>query len=473
VDRMNETEAIMWAVEAEPMFRSDFANLVILDGQPDEARIRSKVQRAIAAIPRMRERVVDAPFDLAPPMWIEDPEFDADYHLRKVAVPAPGDRRALLDLVGTLIATPLDRSRPLWEFTLIEGLADGTTALLQQVHHTITDGVGGLKLSVELLDLTPDPPASELAHAGEHVDASLNTHESAHEFAHEYVAPLPSALANVWSTGNWFVTEAQRGLGALARGLVARVHHPQQIPHDVRIAAQLAASLQRQVFITDTARSPLMKQRSLARYIDIASFPIDDAKSVSRKLGGTLNDFFVTAVAGALGTYYADMGIDVDELRMSMPISTRGSRVSSTENAFAPARVLVPTRHDCRTRFLDIHDRLQGVRQELAVEAAGSLAGLFAALPDVAIVAIMRQQANTIDFATSNLRGSPIPLYAGGCKIVGSYPIGPRSGCAVNATLLSYEDQCMIGFNIDPYIVTHPEHFMECFRTEVAALYAL
>ncbi len=92
------------------------------------------------------------PLRIAPPEWRTDPTIDLDYHLRRVALPEPGSMRDLLDVAATLTATPLDRSRPLWEFTLLEGLADGRSALLQRVHHTVTDGVGGLKLSLSLVD---------------------------------------------------------------------------------------------------------------------------------------------------------------------------------------------------------------------------------------------------------------------------------------------------------------------------------
>src|ERR671919_260803 len=91
-------------------------------------------------------------------MWTVENDLDLDYHVRTVGVPAPGGLRQLLDLAGTVAAAPLDRSRPLWEFTVVEGLEGGRAALLQKVHHTITDGVGGVRLSMSLLDLEPDPP---------------------------------------------------------------------------------------------------------------------------------------------------------------------------------------------------------------------------------------------------------------------------------------------------------------------------
>ena len=154
--RMSDAEAIMWAVEKDPALRSDFTNISILERAPDAARVRAKVEQAIVAIPRLGDRVVASPFRLATPEWVPDHDLDLDYHLRTIAVPAPGGMRQLLDLAAAVAATPLDRSRPLWEFTIVEGLEGGRAAFLQKVHHTITDGVGGVKLSLSLLDFEQD-----------------------------------------------------------------------------------------------------------------------------------------------------------------------------------------------------------------------------------------------------------------------------------------------------------------------------
>src|SRR5918996_3623220 len=157
---MSDAEAIMWAVEKDPALRSDFTNITVLDGRPDEARLRAKIDAAIDDIPRLRQRVVSPPLRLAPPEWRDDPTLDLDYHLRKVALPAPGGTRELLHLAAAVSAAPLDRSRPLWEFTLAEGLDGGRAALLQKVHHAVTDGVGGLRLSLSLVDFEPDAPVA-------------------------------------------------------------------------------------------------------------------------------------------------------------------------------------------------------------------------------------------------------------------------------------------------------------------------
>src|SRR3954462_3339177 len=175
---MSDPEAIMWAVEKDPALRSDFCNLTILERAPDEHRLGPTLERALAAIPRLGQRVVGAPLRIATPAFADDPMLDLNAHIRRVGVPGKGTDRDLLDLCGALAEQPLDRARPLWEFTLIEGMADGRTALLQKVHHTITDGVGGLKLSLAFVDFEPDPerkPRDEVPPVGRSVTTPLST----------------------------------------------------------------------------------------------------------------------------------------------------------------------------------------------------------------------------------------------------------------------------------------------------------
>src|SRR5258706_9554217 len=112
-ERMSDTEAIMWAVEKDPALRSDFVNITLLDQPPDLDRLRAKVREGIEGLPRLGQRVVSAPLRLAPPEWVDDPSFDLDYHVRRLAVPAPASPLPLLDPPATLAATPFALSRPL------------------------------------------------------------------------------------------------------------------------------------------------------------------------------------------------------------------------------------------------------------------------------------------------------------------------------------------------------------------------
>jgi diacylglycerol O-acyltransferase len=224
------------------------------------------------------------------------------------------------------------------------------------------------------------------------------------------------------------------------------------------------------VLVTQAARSPLLAARSLGRRFEVFSVPLDEAHRAAKALGGSLNDCYVAGVAGALGSYHERLGLPVSELRMAMPVSTR-EHADAAANRFAPSRVMVPVGpDDPAARFTVIHERLAGVRDEPALQAADSLAELLAFLPTGVLVTATRSQARTIDFATSNLRGSPVDLFVGGARILANYPMGPRAGCALNVTMLSYCGQLHMGLNIDPAAVTDTDTLLDCFDESFTTL---
>ncbi len=444
----------MWAVEKDPALRSDFCNLSVLDTPPDPDRLREKIEDALIGIPRLAQRVVSAPLRLAPPEWVDDPGLDLEYHLRHVALREPGDTRALLDLCADLAESPFDRSRPLWEFTIIEGLDDGRVAMLQKLHHTITDGVGGLKLSLALVDFEPDPERQEAAAR----EASVGGSSS----------PLGVARSAVVDAATRQLHLAKQTVGSAAR----LATHPLQVPGAIGDAARLAGSVRRQVLVTEAAHSDLLAERSLRRHFELLAVPLPAMREAARAFGGSINDAFVTAIAGALGSYHARSASDTADLRMAMPVSTR-ERGDHGANRFAPLRIMVPIAPpEVLPRFATTRAALDAAKHERALGSIDRLAGFASGLPTSLLVAFTRAQARTIDFATSNLRGSPVPLYLAGARIRANWPLGPRTGCALNVTMMSYCDECHLGFNVDPAAVTDIDAFMDCVRDSFDSLFA-
>jgi|tagenome__1003787_1003787.scaffolds.fasta_scaffold20876390_2 diacylglycerol O-acyltransferase len=448
---MSDTEAIMWAVEKDPALRSDFCNLTILEGMPEEARVLRTLDRAVAAIPRLRQRVVSAPLRIVPPAFADDPTLDLTAHIRRVALPAGDPHRALLDLCASLAEQPLDRARPLWEFTLIEGLPDGRVALLQKVHHTITDGVGGLRLSLAFVDFAPDEPDAPRAEPTAQPAAVTDDAEFEHG-------------TTLQATRTAVVDATARGIGLAkhAVGGTARlVTHPIRIPGRAIDSVRVVHSLRRQLFNRGTARSDVMRGRSLTRHFETHTLALPAVQATARKLGGSINDVYVTGLAAALGRYHARMGSEVRALRLAMPISTR-NRNDEAANRFVPARVVIPIQpdDDPRTLFAGVRDRLDAAKNESAIGAAEGLAVVLTPLPTAFLVAMTRAQARTTDFAATNLRGSPIPLYIAGERVIANYPFGPRTNTALNATMLSYGDELNLGLNIDPAAVSDIDGLM-------------
>ncbi|MGD9704088.1 MAG: wax ester/triacylglycerol synthase domain-containing protein, partial [Acidimicrobiia bacterium] len=320
--RMTDAEGLMWRLEKDPYLSSTFGNVTILDRKVDIDHVRRRLDRATHAIPRLRQRVQPAPANLAAPLWVDDPQFELDYHVRHLALPKPGSVRQLLDLATLIVADPFDRTRPLWQFVLVDGLSKGRSALIQKLHHTITDGVGGVKLSLQFLDVERDAPAPP--------PITLDDAEATE-------SSEPSAAD---AMRDLFAGSLRMPIGVIRqiRDLLA---DPAQMPAASAAAADTVRGIISQLSDVERARSPLWTQRSLHRRLEVARYPLEDAKLAAKRLGGTLNTAFVTAAAHAASEYHRALGSPVEQLRASMTISTRTD--SSGTNAFSLARLLVPT----------------------------------------------------------------------------------------------------------------------------------
>jgi WS/DGAT/MGAT family acyltransferase len=321
---MSDAEALMWNLEKDPSLRSTFLNVTFLDRTPSFEGFKARIAKAVAEIPRLRQKVDPGPGRLAPPSWVDDPAFDLDFHVRHVGLPAPGTDRQLLDYAAAEFGDAFDRARPLWRYTIVEGLSDGRAALLAKMHHTITDGVGGVRLSAMFIDLERDAPDPVV----------------------EPIAPFADSPEGLVDDLRDALTHGiRRQLGITQRtasGLVDTLLHPQRVPGQVAGAIEVARSLARQAVVTDSARSPLWTgRRSLSRQFEVLTVDLDQLKAVSNALGGTVNDGFVCGVAGGAGAYHRERGVEVDDLRVSMPVNTRTDK-SAGGNAFTPTRALVP-----------------------------------------------------------------------------------------------------------------------------------
>lgn len=452
--RMSDSEAMMWRLEKDPYLASTFANITILDRSPDMDALYARMERTSTVFPRLRRRVQMPPGNIGNPTWVDDPGFDIRHHVRQVALPAPGTMRQLQDLVTLLIADPFDRARPLWQFIVIDGLQGGRSAMVLKLHHTVTDGNGGVELSMNYLDMERNPAP---------------------------LPPLDPEIANAFT--DMQEPDASEALrGAMADSLRIPLSFLRQV-RDVlanpsilsEIGSSTSAtvrSLLEQLGDTDRARSPLWTERSLRRRLETATVPYAEMRAVSKLLGGTLNTAFVTAAAHAAANYHERMGAPVELLRASMAVSTRTSAEQS--NAFSLVRMLVPTSSmPVEERFAAINSVLDAARQGSSSNAMDAVALVSTVLPTSVITRLARTQAETVDFATSNVRGAGVPLYVAGAKLLNNYPIGPLAGVAFNMTLLSYMGSLDVGINIDEAAVESPELLRESLQQSFNELVAL
>jgi WS/DGAT/MGAT family acyltransferase len=453
--RMTDLEAMMWNIEKDPALSSTFGSVSILDRPVDMDRLMRRLAYTVSVVPRLRQRVSPALGRLAPPEWVEDPDFDLEFHVRRVALPGPGTERQLFDLASLIVQDPFDRTRPLWEFVVVDGLEGGRGAMVQKLHHTITDGEGGIRLSEKFVDLAreADDPEPVETPEPERVDTNL----------------VDVSLETIGHGVRRTVGVTQRA-GASAFDAVREPDRLLRLPGEVVATGR---SISRQLLITDHAHSPLWRDRTLQRHFATLDVPFDDAKHAAKTLGGSLNDLFVAGAVDAAGRYHRDLGEPVDELRMAMPVSTRRDS-SAGGNSFAPTRVLVPSGELTPSeRFDAVRERLTTTKHEQAIGLVGGLAGLINVLPTSVVVRFARQQVETIDFTTSNVRAAPFDLYIAGAKLEGNYPMGPLAGTAFNLTMMSYRGWLNMGLYVDRGAIVEPErlrgHLEEAYAELIAA----
>ncbi|HYF47508.1 MAG TPA: wax ester/triacylglycerol synthase domain-containing protein, partial [Acidimicrobiales bacterium] len=278
--RMSDADKLMWTIERDPLLRSTITSVVVLDQAPDHTRLKEKVDRASRTVVRLRQRVVSNALSFSPPRWEVDPNFDLDYHLRFVNAANGGSMRELFDIAEPIAMQAFDRARPLWEFTVVEGLEEGRAGLIMKVHHAITDGVGGVKLMLETFDAEADPgdlgpmPDAPPVHVMNQVERFFDA------LGHEQ-----RRVAGV----------AKRSLGMLSGAALETAADPVGVGMKVTDTVSSAARL---LAPATEPLSPLMTKRSLSVQFHTLTVPLADMKAAGRRAGGKLNDAFVAGIAG-------------------------------------------------------------------------------------------------------------------------------------------------------------------------------
>ena len=262
-DELSPLDYLLHRGEAYPATRSAFLNLEILDGPADWGRLREAMDRASRVIIRMRQKVVIPPLPATPPRWVVDPDFDLDYHLRRVALPAPGTLRQLLDFAELTLQSPLDTSRALWEAVYVEGLADGRSALLTKLSHAITDGLGGIALFEQVYDTERDPEPRPMPPVPVPRDVSGS------DLLRDSIRQLPETTFT-----------AGRKLLGRAAGTAARLIT--QPGATVTEAVGFADSARRVLSPPPAAPSPLLRRRSLVSRTIVLELPLADLRAAAK-----------------------------------------------------------------------------------------------------------------------------------------------------------------------------------------------
>ena len=459
-DWMSESDALMWHMERDPLLRSTITSVWVLDREPDESRFDDLLDRAVAAIPRLRQRVLADPQAIAPPRWETDPLFDPAYHIRHGRVGGAGTVRDLLDAAEPIAMQAFDKDRPLWELHQLDGLADGKVGVVIKLHHAVGDGMGLVRMTAALIETEREPkdlpprPAADAPPADERTTAA----------AHRRNAIVHQAEAGVRRT--------VRGATALSRGALELARDPIGTS---RSFASTATSIARAIRPVNEPLSPIMRARSMSVGFHETTAEVDELKAAARACNGTVNDAFVAAVLGGLARYHRHHDAPVDELRMTMPINLRTRDTAGVAgNVFAPARFTVPLGiDDPAERVAAVHELVQRERAEPAYPRTGQIAaGVYTLGPPV-FGRLMGSMLKAIDFVTSNVPGPGFPVYTAGAMVERSIPFGPLSGASANVTLYSYMGVADIGINVDRAAVPDGDVFTDCLGESLAEILAL
>jgi len=438
---VREADAFALRMESDPLLRSTIVAVAVLDRAPDWDVLVDRVDRATRLAPAFRAILAEPPLRLGGLRWVDDTDFDLDWHLRRVAAPAPHDLSTVVELARTAGMAAFDPARARWEMTLVEGLTGGRAALVVKVHHALTDGIGGIQLAEHIVDLQREPgdpgPVPEVAPP-------------------RPVSPLGLLLASLGDTAARVragVTDRLRRLPGdvvgLARDPVGTVHRGLDVARSVQ---HLTAPVMRTL-------SPVMTDRRLVWRYEPLDVPFVDLRGAGRAAGGTVNDAFMAAVAGGLARYHAGHGAPVDHLRVTMPVSLRTAEDPEGGNRITLARIVVPIGiGDPGDRIRTIDAVSRRWRQEPAIPYSNVIAGTLNLLPRQITGSMLRH----VDFLASDVPGFDVPVFVGGAQVTGFYPFGPTIGAAANVTLMSYAGTANIGVTMDAAAVAAPDLLTDC-----------
>lgn len=403
----------------------------------------------LSLVPRYRQRVVEVPGHLANPVWVDDPDFELDYHVRPSGLPRPGTEAQLLDLVSRVMARPLDRRRPLWEAYLVEGVEDGRVAVVTKTHPALVDGLSAIDIGQVLLDVEPDAPA-----------------------------PAPV---------EWHPRRLPSGTELVAQAIDEYVRRPSSIIEKARgTAGDVRATAARLGGLLRTARSALLPAPNSPlnapiggqRRVAVARAQLADLKDVRKLYGGTVNDVLLAVVTGALREWLLSRGEPVTggrSVRALVPVSLQDDE-SSEGNHVSSYLVDLPVGEpNPRVRLTRLSYAMRGVAAHGQSVGADSLIALTGFAPPTlhalgarAARGLSRRLFNLV---VTNVPGPQVPLYAAGGRMLEVFPVVPLArGQGLSIGMTSYDGRVFFGLNADPDTVGDVHVLADLIEQEVGEL---
>ena len=432
-DRLSAVDASFLAQERQASHMHVGA-LVIFEGPPPSREdFVQHIESRLGLVPRYRQKLAFPRFEMGRPFWVDDPQFNIDYHVRHTALPAPGTIDQLRGLVGRIFSQRLDRSKPLWELWLVQGLESGKFALISKTHHALVDGVSGVDLSAVLFDVGPVPQEMDGADQ---------------EWTPE---PEPSDAE--------LVAEGVKGLlrrpAELAGQAVGALSHPGHAVDEVREAAEGVGEIV-WAGLNPAPDVPLNQTIGPHRRLWWVQSELAQLKTIKNALGGTVNDVVLAVVAGAVGRWLRERGVRTEglELRALVPVSIRGEdEHGQLGNRIAAMRGPLPVyAQDPVERLRIVRAGMEGLKESKQALGAEVIAGLQDFAPPTILA-----QASRVNFSTrlfnlivTNVPGPQFPLYLLGREMEEIVPVAflPEDH-ALAIAIMSYNGKVDFGLLAD------------------------
>lgn len=452
-EELSPLDQILHRGEANPRTRSGIMTVEILDCAPDWQSFRAKFDSASRKVLRLRQKVVMPTLPTVAPRWVVDPDFNLDFHLRRVRVPEPGTFRQVLDIAEIAAQSPLDISRPLWTATLVEGLSGDRAALVVHLSHAVTDGVGGVEMLANLYDLERDPPPQPVPPLPIPQDLSPN------DLMRQGIYRIPDTIA-----------------GRMRGALFGATHVAGEVIRDPisRLGSVVEYAMSGARVVGPVADpSPVLRRRSLSSRSEAIDIEFGIMHRAAKAAGGSINDAYLAGVCGALRLYHEAKGVPIDTLPMAVPVNLRSDADPAGGNRFAGINLAAPIGlSDPEVRIRHIRSEMTTKREERAIDMVGAIAPLVGLLPDAAL------ESMAGSFVNSDVQASNVPVYGGdtfiaGAKVLRQYGLGPLPGVAMMVVLVSRSGYCTITSRYDRAAVTDHELWARCLLSgfdEVLAL---
>ncbi|MDX6680582.1 MAG: diacylglycerol O-acyltransferase / wax synthase [Solirubrobacteraceae bacterium] len=432
--------------------------LVVAQGPaPGYDDFLDSIRRRLHLVPRYRQRLTFPPASSGRPLWTDDTDFSLEYHVRHTALPAPGSHEQLMNLCARVFSQQLDRTKPLWEMWLMEGLEDGSFGLLTKAHHAMIDGIAGVDLATVLFDLGPEPTP---------IDEDLEP----------WVpdpAPNPIELLGAGAAGM-----AKASLSVTAKAL-SKLRTPERALAEARVALEGVGEIA-WAGLNPAPPTPLNVEIGPHRRFAGVVSELADFKSVKNAFGGTVNDVVLAVVAGALRRWLQSRGVRTEgmELRALVPVSVRSQdERGAAGNRIAAMRGPLPVWVDHPVERLAVvrhaMDDLKESKQAIGAEVLTSVQ-MFAPPTVLAQASRVNFSTRLFNLLVTNVPGPQFPLYVVGRRMLSVFPIAflPKNH-ALSIAIMSYDGAMNFGLLGDYDAMYDLEAFGAAIETSLAELVAL